>query len=309
MFALKFVPNIYDDWTVSNLIGWLIMAANQDLQSWLIVNCWNELQNKHWNFATNIWSDFSKANCNREQHCLTWKSYIFTWDCWKRGINHKIASNHWQSNQINFGITSWIFFEKTQMCSIYREKLKCPRFIEKNPNVLDLSRKQQTSSTYCENSNVLDLSRKPKCPRFIEKTQMSSIYRENSNVLDLSRKTQMSSIYRENPNVLDISWKFKCTRFIEKKPKCPRFIEKTQISSNYRENPNVLNLSRKPKYPWFIEKTQISSTYRENSNVLDLSRKPKCSRFIEKTQMFSIYREKPKCPRFIKKFQMSLVNQ
>ena len=30
------------------------MAANQNLQSWLIVNCRNELQNKHWNFATNI---------------------------------------------------------------------------------------------------------------------------------------------------------------------------------------------------------------------------------------------------------------
>ena len=39
MFVLKFVPSIYDDWTVSNLISWLIMAANQNLQSWLIVNC------------------------------------------------------------------------------------------------------------------------------------------------------------------------------------------------------------------------------------------------------------------------------
>ena len=73
MFVLKFVPSIHDDWTVSNLIGWLIMAANQNLQSWLIVNCRNELQNKHWNFATNIpnlqtniRSDFSKANWNRE---------------------------------------------------------------------------------------------------------------------------------------------------------------------------------------------------------------------------------------------------
>ena len=178
----------------------------------------------------------------------------------KKGINHKIASNHWQSNQINFGITSWIFLEKTQMCSIYREKLKCPRFIEKNPSVLDLSRKHKHPRLIVKiqiekNPNILDLSRKPKCPRYIVKIQMSSIYRE--------------------------------------KPKCPRFIEKTQISSNYRVNPNVLDLSRKPKYPRFIEKTQISSTYRENSNVLDLSRKPKCSRFIEKTQMSSIYRENP----------------
>ena len=251
---------------------------------------------------------FFKSELQSRATLFNLKKLHFYLGLLKKGINHKIASNHWQSNQINFGITSWIFFEKTQMCSIYREKLKCPRFIEKNPNVLDLSRKHkhprlivkiQMSSIYQENPNVLDLSRKLKCPRYIVKIQMSSIYREKPKCPRFIEKTQMSSIYRENSNVLDLS-------------------RKTQMSSIYRENPNILKLSGKPKCPQFIEKTQISLIYRENTNIVDLSWKFKCPRFIKKTQMFSIYREnpnvldlsrKPKCPRFIKKFQMSLVNQ
>ena len=52
---LKFVPIIYDDSIVSDLIGWLIRVANYNLLESLInVHCRNELQNKLRNFATNI---------------------------------------------------------------------------------------------------------------------------------------------------------------------------------------------------------------------------------------------------------------
>ena len=69
MFVLKFVPTIYDEPALQVLIGYHDKSANQIALCSIIVNTRNELQNKHWNFATNILNlqtnirnDFSKAS-------------------------------------------------------------------------------------------------------------------------------------------------------------------------------------------------------------------------------------------------------
>ena len=69
MFILKFVPTIYDELALQVLIGCRYKSANQIAHCSIIINTQNELQNKRWNFATNILnlqtnirSDFSKAN-------------------------------------------------------------------------------------------------------------------------------------------------------------------------------------------------------------------------------------------------------
>ena len=54
MFVLKFVPTIYDDPDLQVLIGCRNKSANQIAHCSIIVNTRNELQNKHWNFATDI---------------------------------------------------------------------------------------------------------------------------------------------------------------------------------------------------------------------------------------------------------------
>ena len=54
MFVLKFVPTIYDEPALQVLIGCHNKSANQIAHCSIIVNTRNELQNKHWNFATNI---------------------------------------------------------------------------------------------------------------------------------------------------------------------------------------------------------------------------------------------------------------
>ena len=55
MFVSKFVPTIYDEPALQVLIGCHNKSANQIAHCSIIVNTRNELQNKHWNFATNIW--------------------------------------------------------------------------------------------------------------------------------------------------------------------------------------------------------------------------------------------------------------
>ena len=54
MFVLKFVPTIYDEPALQVLIGCHNKSANQIAHCSIIVNTRNKLQNKHWNFATNI---------------------------------------------------------------------------------------------------------------------------------------------------------------------------------------------------------------------------------------------------------------
>ena len=54
MFVLKFVPTIYDEPALPVLVGCHNKSANQIAHCPIIVNTRNELQNKHWNFATNI---------------------------------------------------------------------------------------------------------------------------------------------------------------------------------------------------------------------------------------------------------------
>ena len=73
MFVLKFVPTIYDEPALQVLIGCHSKSANQIAPCLIIVNTRNELQNKHWNFATNILnlqtnirSDFSKRQTEIE---------------------------------------------------------------------------------------------------------------------------------------------------------------------------------------------------------------------------------------------------
>ena len=56
MFDLNFVPTIYDHAATFASSDWLPhnKPANQIAHCSIIANIWNELQNKHWNFATNI---------------------------------------------------------------------------------------------------------------------------------------------------------------------------------------------------------------------------------------------------------------
>ena len=65
MFVSKFVPTIYDGPALQVLIGCHNKSANQIAHCSIIVNTRNELQNKHWNFATNIWSII---HCTKTHH-------------------------------------------------------------------------------------------------------------------------------------------------------------------------------------------------------------------------------------------------